>query len=70
MWLKTVTRQPAPEWRRSTFCALNDCFEVTRQNGEVIVRNSARPRRVVRYTIEEWQAFTEGVKAGDFSDLI
>jgi hypothetical protein len=33
----------------------------------IIMRNSREPGdRVLRYSIEEWQSFIRGVKAGEF----
>jgi Domain of unknown function (DUF397) len=56
-----------PLWRRASFCASNECVEVTQRNGMIIMRNSREPSgRVLHYSIEEWQSFILGVKAGEF----
>jgi hypothetical protein len=56
-----------PSWRRASFCASNECVEVTQRNGMIVMRNSKEPSgRVLHYTTEEWQSFIRGVKAGEF----
>jgi hypothetical protein len=60
-------RLPADGWKRSSFCAARDCVEFsTHADGTVVLRNSTKPARVVRYTTAEWEAFVSGVKAGEF----
>lgn len=65
-----------PPWRKASFCASGECVEVAQRNGMIVLRSSngprgisAGPRRRVRYTAEEWQAFVLGVKAGEFDNL-
>lgn len=59
-----------PLWRRASFCASNECVEVTQRNGMIIMRNSKEPSgRVLHYSAEEWQSFIRGVKVGEFDDL-
>ena len=64
MRLKLVVGRTQPQWRRSVYCANNDCVEIAQVNGAIMLRNSAKPRKVVRYTSEEWSAFTQGLQAG------
>ena len=56
-------------WRKATFCAAGECVEISRQDDRIVLRNSALPRAVVRYTPEEWRAFVAGLRAGEFDDL-
>jgi Domain of unknown function (DUF397) len=53
-------------WRKSSFCAGGECVEVAELAGMVLVRNSTDPRYTVRYTPQEWLAFLQGVKVGEF----
>jgi len=37
----------------------------------IVMRNSREPHgRVLHHTVEEWQSFVRGVKAGEFDDLV
>lgn len=54
-------------WRRSTWCAAANCVEVSNADGAVAVRDSKRTDgAVLVYTSDEWRAFVQGVKAGEF----
>jgi len=65
------TAGEAPAWRRSSRCATSECIEVARERDTVLVRDSKSPETpALRYTPEEFRAFAEGIKAGDFDDLI
>lgn len=65
------------EWKRSSKCEQGACVEVACYGGEcpevtienemVGVRNSKIPGEMVWFTFDEWHAFVEGVKAGEFS---
>lgn len=68
------TKQPI--WRKASFCASGECVEVAQRNGIIILRSSKGPHGIpvgprgrVHYTIQEWQTFLLGVKAGEFDDL-
>jgi hypothetical protein len=56
------------QFRRSTFCQGGTCVEVAPlPDGQIAVRDSkdlSVPRHV--YTQDEWVAFIQGVKAGEF----
>jgi len=59
------------EWRKSSRSngnGGNNCVEVaeSQQHGHFIVRNSKQPEYRVYFTRDEWAAFVEGVKAGEF----
>lgn len=53
-------------WKRSSKCEGGHCLEVAQDSNIVILRNNIDPRQVVATTREEWKAFVEGVKAGEF----
>jgi hypothetical protein len=57
-------------WRRSSRCSSSTCVEVGRLNYDVVLRDSKIEQSpLLRYTTEEFRAFVEGVKAGEFDDL-
>jgi hypothetical protein len=53
------------EWKRSSFCSDSNCVEVKATKDLVFLRNSAGDQ-VISFTWEEWDAFVEGVQAGEF----
>lgn len=56
-----------PVWRRPSSCSRSgNCAEVAFHGGLVLVRDSRRPSVVLRFTPDEWAAFTAGVEVGDF----
>ena len=70
MSLDGARRTGQPSWRRASFCASNECVEVTQRNGMIVMRNSKEHSgRVLHYSTEEWQSFIRGVKAGEFDDF-
>ena len=57
-------------WYRSSYCtgAASSCVEVAWDEGNVLVRDSKDPTGpVLRFTGEEWRAFLEGVRGGEFN---
>ena len=68
--LISATDQPFPSagWHRSSRCANGGCVEVARLGpDEFAVRDSKRSDSpVLTYDRQEWDAFIEGVKAGEF----
>lgn len=56
-------------WRKSSFCNADQpmCVEVGKTADGVVVRDANGKR--VAYTREEFRAFLDGVKAGEFDDL-
>ena len=58
-----------PAWRRASFCAAGECVEIAKQDDMILLRNSQAPGTAVRYTPEEWRAFAQGFRAGEFDDL-
>jgi hypothetical protein len=47
-----------------------ECLEVATIDGEVVLRDSKEPDGpVLRYTVDEFRAFVQGIRAGEFDDL-
>jgi hypothetical protein len=67
---KRRQRNAQAVWRRSRACATSECVEVAALAGEVAVRGSRTPDVVLTFTKAEWGAFLQGVKAGDFDDVL
>jgi len=62
---------PDVTWLRSSFCSQDSCVEVAHlPDGRVAVRHRlgpmAAPGPPQVYTRAEWDAFTAGVRAGEF----
>lgn len=59
-------------WRKSSCSGENGCVEVASLgNGHLALRDSKNPDRgYFVYNAHEWYAFTEGVRAGEFDDLV
>jgi hypothetical protein len=54
-------------WRRSHACASGTCVEVARVAGGYLLRDAKNPDAMpLAFTEDEWAAFAEGVKRGDF----
>ena len=59
-----------PEGDASAPVASGSGVEVAIVDGEVTVRDAKLPSGpVLRYTPEEWRAFLDGVKRGEFDDI-
>lgn len=56
------------EWRKATASSGNNgCVEVRFKDGMIEVRDTkSREAGTLRFTPEEWMAFTEGTRAGEF----
>jgi uncharacterized protein DUF397 len=54
-------------WRKSTRSQDTNCVEVAYRGGEVRVRDTKnRAAALVAVTPDDWRAFVNGVKAGEF----
>lgn len=55
-------------WFRSSTCAVDHCVEVAADDDRIYVRGRD-DRRVLWLTRDEWTAFLDGVKLGDFDAI-
>ncbi|WP_018637122.1 DUF397 domain-containing protein [Parafrankia elaeagni] len=63
----TLDDAPEPAWYKSSASGENGCVEVAHGSGLVLVRDSKnRDGAVLRFTAQEWVAFLEGVRGGEF----
>ena len=63
---RTSGPKAAGEWRRASRCTSGGCVEV-KTGEEISIRSSKHPNGiVVNYDRDEWRAFVEAVKAGEF----
>ena len=54
-------------WRTSTASMGEECVEVRRADGAVLVRDSKNPDGVnLEFTYDEWRAFLVGARQGEF----
>ena len=60
---------PTAPWRRSSFCSAGNCVEVAPAGAGVAVRDTKSSSGLLFYTRDEWRAFIDGAKAGEFDDL-
>lgn len=61
--------EPETQWISACGYA-NDCVEVARlDDGRVLVRNSVDPGVRLSFDAAEWNAFLDGLRAGDFEPV-
>lgn len=58
-----------PVWLRARRCDVAQCVEVAHHGGQVLVRDSKDPERVLTFSGEEWATFLDGVYSGDFAGV-
>lgn len=57
-----------PRWLRSTKCEAGDCVEIAVIGQEICIRDSKDPGGpILRFSSVEWEAFRQGVVAGEFT---
>lgn len=57
-----------PEWQKSSYCGSSACVEVALTPQAVFVRDSKNPQvEPLSFTMDEWSAFVQGVRAGEFN---
>ena len=57
-------------WRTATMSGGGNCVQVKSQDDMIIVRNSRlADGPFLSYTRDEWVAFLDGAKKGEFDDL-
>jgi predicted secreted Zn-dependent protease len=58
-------------WRVARLCNGGACVRVAQSGDLVLVGDSKNPDGpVLAYSRHEWRAFVEGVRQGDFDDII
>jgi hypothetical protein len=56
-----------PAWRKSSRCGTSTCVEVAKVEDQYLIRDSKNPEApALSFTSAEWDAFVEGVAAGEF----
>ncbi|BBH65742.1 hypothetical protein ACTI_24270 [Actinoplanes sp. OR16] len=56
-----------PAWRKSSRCGTSTCVEVAKVDDQYLIRDSKNPEvAALAFTKDEWDAFVEGVTAGEF----
>lgn len=53
-------------WIKSSFSTIGDCVEVKGGDKIIRIRDDKRPDTIVIVSTDDWQAFIDGVKAGEF----
>jgi Domain of unknown function (DUF397) len=67
--MKVSAWEKAP-WRKSSRSASGNCVELCRIGDRIGVRDSKnRGGAILEFTIAEWRALADGVKAGEFDYL-
>ncbi len=62
---------PNTGWRKASFCASGECVEVAAQDGMILLRDSKDIHGgVLRYSVDEFRAFVNGIQAGEFDDFL
>lgn len=57
-------------WRKSSKSTdTGNCLEVAMLDGEILIRESDDPDRIIRTTRSKLRAFIDGAAAGEFDDL-
>jgi hypothetical protein len=66
-----VTSSSGLAWSVATRCNGGACVRVARNGDAVLIGDSKNPvGPVLEFTLGEFKAFTEGVKQGEFDDLL
>ena len=62
---------PDIPWRTAVKSSGGDCVQVARRDGVIMVTHSKRPGGpTIAYTIQEFDAFLDGAKKGEFDDFL
>lgn len=61
-----MTDPSEPAFHISLFCCSGKCVAVAFISGGVLVRHHHGPGPTLEFSNAEWEAFTGGVKAGEF----
>lgn len=58
-------------WRTAAKSGGGNCVQVARRDSVIMIADSKHPRGpVLRYTIQEFDAFLDGAKNGEFDDIV
>jgi hypothetical protein len=57
-------------WRTAVKSGGTNCIKVARRDGVIVIADSKRPGRVLSYTLQEFDAFLDGAKKGEFDDFL
>ncbi|MER7049024.1 DUF397 domain-containing protein [Streptomyces jumonjinensis] len=63
---------PDKAWQQSSYCGGggNNCVQAKREGTAIHLRESQRPDDEITMTPDQFAAFVQGVKAGEFDHLI
>ncbi len=70
--ISTVTSEFSQvSWRVAQLCNGGACVRIAQSGDLVLVGDSKNPGGpVLAYSRDEWRAFVEGVRQGDFDDIL
>jgi Domain of unknown function (DUF397) len=58
-------------WRTAVKSGASNCVQVARREGVIMVADSKHPGGpILSYTIQEFDAFLDGAKKGEFDDFL
>lgn len=58
-------------WRTATKSGGGNCIKVMRRDNVIMIADSKNPAGpVLSYTLQEWDAFLDGAKRGEFDDFL
>jgi predicted secreted Zn-dependent protease len=57
---------PDLTWQKSSYSMSGDCIETSRHGPYLLIRDTDNPDKILYVTANSWQAFLQGVKAGEF----
>jgi hypothetical protein len=58
-------------WRVARRCNGGECIQIASMGDHILFGDSKDPSGpVLKYSYEEWKAFAEGIRRGDFDDLL
>jgi Domain of unknown function (DUF397) len=58
-------------WRTAAKSGGGNCVQVARRGGEIMIADSKHPSGpMLSYTVQEFDAFLDGAKKGEFDDFL
>jgi Domain of unknown function (DUF397) len=57
-------------WRTATKSAAGNCVQIARRGDMIMIADSKDPGPFLSYTLQEWDAFLDGAKKGEFDDFL